>query len=125
MTEIGRNLIQSYEKKPLRPQKNPKSNETTQKRHQNFDYTTIADRLGTVGWSNDSHPTGVIKPVYGIPTSLLTAKGVITDTILTYETTRYSKIYIYFKTCKSTLLLSSNKIRLLAYVFTSEDPHSE
>ena len=29
-----------------------------------FDYTTIADRLRTVSWSNSSHPTGVVKPVY-------------------------------------------------------------
>ena len=28
---------------------------TTQKRHQNLDDTTIADRLKTVSWSNDSH----------------------------------------------------------------------
>ena len=28
----------------------------------NFDYTTIVDRLGTVSWSNSSHPTGVVKP---------------------------------------------------------------
>ena len=34
--------------KPLHWQKNPKSNVTTQKRHQNFDYTTIASRLRTV-----------------------------------------------------------------------------
>ena len=26
----------------------------------NFDYTTIADRLGTVSWSSNSHPTGVV-----------------------------------------------------------------
>ena len=30
----------------------------------NFDYTTIADRLRTVSWSNSSHQTGVVKPVY-------------------------------------------------------------
>ena len=30
----------------------------------NFDYTTIVDRLETVSWSKDSHPTGVVKPVY-------------------------------------------------------------
>ena len=29
----------------------------------NFDYTTIADRLRTVGWTNNSHQTGVVKPV--------------------------------------------------------------
>ena len=33
--------------KPLHPQENPKSNMTTQKRNQNSDYTTIADRLKT------------------------------------------------------------------------------
>ena len=42
----------------------------------NFDYTTIADRLKTVSWSNDSHPTGVVKPVYRIPTVPLTTKAV-------------------------------------------------
>ena len=44
------------------------ANVTTQKRHQNFDYTTIADRLRTVSWGNDSHPTGVVIPVSGILT---------------------------------------------------------
>ena len=42
----------------------------------NFDFTMIAGRLGTVNWGNDSHPTDVVKPVYGIPTFLLTAKAV-------------------------------------------------
>ena len=58
--------------------KAPKFNNqlTTQKHHQNFDYTTIADRLSTVGWSNNSHPTGVVKPVYGYPTLPLTTTAV-------------------------------------------------
>ena len=34
----------------------------------NFYYTTISDRLRTVSWSNNSYPTGVVKPVYRIPT---------------------------------------------------------
>ena len=38
---------------------------TTQKRNQNFDYTTIMDSLRIVSWSNNSHPTVVVKPVYG------------------------------------------------------------
>ena len=42
----------------------------------NFDYTTIADRLGTGSWGNDSHPTGVVKPVYGIEPFPLTATAV-------------------------------------------------
>ena len=29
-------------------------------RHQNFDYTMIADRLRKVSWSSDSHPAGGI-----------------------------------------------------------------
>ena len=49
---------------------------TTQTRNKNFDYTTIADRLRTVSWSNDSYQTGAVKPVYGIPTFPLTAKVV-------------------------------------------------
>ena len=56
--------------KPLHRQKNPKSNMTTQKCHQNFHYTTIADRLRTVSWDIDSHQTGVVKPVNGnLPTN--------------------------------------------------------
>ena len=30
--------------------------------NKNVDYKTIADRLRTVNWGNDSHPGGVIKP---------------------------------------------------------------
>ena len=41
---------------------------TTQKATKNFDYTKIAGRLRPVSWSNDSHPTGVVKPIYGVPT---------------------------------------------------------
>ena len=42
------------------------------KSHQNFDYTTIADRLMMVSWGNDSHQAGVVKLVYRIPTFPLT-----------------------------------------------------
>ena len=49
----------------------------------NFDYTMIADRfrsydwLRTVSCCDDSHQTGVAKPVYGIPTFPLTTKAVL------------------------------------------------
>ena len=43
------------------------------KRHEN---TTIADRLRTVSSSNNSNPTGVVKPVYGYQTIPLIAKAV-------------------------------------------------
>ena len=49
-----------------------KSQEATQRRHQNFDYTTIEDRFKIVNWSNYYHPTGVVKPVYGIQIFQLT-----------------------------------------------------
>ena len=42
--------------------------DNTEKATKSFDYTTISDRLRIVSWSNDSYPTGVVKPVYGIPT---------------------------------------------------------
>ena len=36
----------------------------------------IADRIQTVSWSNDSHPTRLDKRVYGIQAFQLTAKAV-------------------------------------------------
>ena len=41
-----------------------------------FDYTTIVGRLRTVGWSNNSHPTGLDKQVYKRSTFQLTATAV-------------------------------------------------
>ena len=74
--EKGRDLTQSCDK-------NPYTHRTIQKatwQHKNatkkFDYTTIADRLRTVSWSNSSHPTGMVKPVYERSTFPLTAKVV-------------------------------------------------
>ena len=63
--------------KPLSlTEKSKKQRDIITKRHQNFDYITIADRLRTVSWSNSSHSTGVIKPVYECSTFLLTATAV-------------------------------------------------
>ena len=72
----GRGLTQSYDKSPCAHRMIHKSNATTQNATENFDYTTIADRLRTVGWSNDSYTTGVCKPVYGIQTFPLTTEAV-------------------------------------------------
>ena len=76
--EKERNLTWSYDENPYT---NRKFNNqlTTQKRHcytlpKHFDYTTIAHRLRTVSWSNNIHPTGVVKPMYGYSTFPLTAK---------------------------------------------------
>ena len=43
-------------------------NDNTNNATKKFDYTAIADRLRMVSWSNYSHPAGVVKPVYGLPT---------------------------------------------------------
>ena len=40
---------------------NSKTNGQHKNATKNFDYTTIADRLETFGWNNNSHPTGVVK----------------------------------------------------------------
>ena len=61
-------LTQSYDKDPYTNRKF--ENEwTTQNATNSFDYTTIADRLRAVSWSHKSHPTGVVKPVYGYQTN--------------------------------------------------------
>ena len=61
---------------PTPTEKSKKQRDNTKNATKNFDYTTIADRLRTVSWGSDSHPAGVVKPVYGIPTFPLTAKAV-------------------------------------------------
>ena len=62
--EKGRNLTQSYDKSPYTHRKVQKATWQYKNATKNFDYTTIADRLTTVSLSNNSHPTGVVKPVY-------------------------------------------------------------
>ena len=54
--------------KPLYQQKIQNTNWQHQHANKKFTYTIIADRFGTAGWSNNIHPTGVVKPVYGYPT---------------------------------------------------------
>ena len=80
-------MTKTYDKTPTPPtlRKVTLQNKNATK---NFDYTTIADRLRPVSLSNDSHPTGVVKPDYGIPTSPLTAKAM------------ESKEHTHLKTCK-------------------------
>ena len=63
-------------KAPTPTEKFKKQRDNTKNATKNFDYTTIADRLRTASWGNDSHPTGVAKPLNGIPTLPLTAKAV-------------------------------------------------
>ena len=67
-----RDLTQSYNKSPYTDRKIQKATWQHKNATKNFDYTIIADRLRTVSWGNDSHPTGVVKPVNGILTLPLT-----------------------------------------------------
>ena len=61
--------------KPPIPTENSKTNGQHKNATENIDCTMIADRLRTVSLSNNSHPTGAVKPVYGYPTFSLTRNG--------------------------------------------------
>ena len=50
-------------KAPTHTEKSKKQRDNTKKRNKNFDYTTITDRFRTVSWSDNRHPTDVVKPV--------------------------------------------------------------
>ena len=73
--EKGRNLTTSYDESPFIHRKIQTETRQHKKRNQNFDNTTIADRLRTVSWSNSTHSTGVVKPVYERSNFPLTAKN--------------------------------------------------
>ena len=73
--EKGRDRTESYDKSPYTLRKPQKETWQHTNAIKNFDYTTITDRLRTVSWGNDSHRTGVVKPIYGIQTFPPTAKG--------------------------------------------------
>ena len=51
-------------KAPKPTNKSNKQRDNTKHATKLFDYTMISDQLRTVSWSNSSHPTGVVKPVY-------------------------------------------------------------
>ena len=70
--EKWRDLTQSYDKRPYTHRKMKKATRQHKNATKKFDYTTIADRLRTFSWGNDSHPTGVVSPVNGILTLPLT-----------------------------------------------------
>ena len=60
---------------PTLTEKSKKQRDNTKSATKTF-YTAIADRLKTVSWSNNSHPTGVVKPLYEHSITLLTTKAV-------------------------------------------------
>ena len=63
-------------KAPTPKEKSKKQRDNIKHATKNFDYTTIADRHKTVSWSNSSHSTGMVKPVYERSTFPLTATAV-------------------------------------------------
>ena len=64
-------------KAPTPTEKSKKQRDNIKNATKNVDYTMIADRLRTVSWSNSSHPTGMVKPVYERSTFPLTATAVL------------------------------------------------
>ena len=69
----GRDLTQSTDKSHYTNRKSKKA----KRKHKNAIKTSITQELRTdFSWSNESHPIGVVKPDYGIPTYLLTTKAV-------------------------------------------------
>ena len=72
-TEKKEEIWRSSMTKTLRPtEKCKQQRDNIKNATKNFDYTTIANRLRTVSWSNSSHSTGVVKPVYERSTFRLT-----------------------------------------------------
>ena len=61
---------------PTLTEKSKQQRDNIKNATKNFNYTTIADRLSSVSWSNRSYPTGVVKPVHERSTFPLTATSV-------------------------------------------------
>ena len=52
-------------KAPIQTEMSKEQSDNTNNATKKFDYTAVVDRLTTVSWSNYSHQTDVVKPVYG------------------------------------------------------------
>ena len=76
LREKVRYLTQSYDKSAYTHSKSKKQRDNIKNATKNFDYTTIADRLGMVSWNYSSNLTGVVKPVYERSTFPLTTTAV-------------------------------------------------
>ena len=68
----------------------------------NFDYTTNADRLRTVSWSNDTYPTGVVKSVNWLPSKKLLSAFILTKSpLFTSEQIKIEEVLIVYSLLKS------------------------
>ena len=63
LREKGRDLTQSNDKSPYTSRIVKRAKWQHKQRHKKIDYTTVADRLRTVSWSNYGHPIGVVNLV--------------------------------------------------------------
>ena len=79
-------------KAPTPTEKSEKQRENIKNATKNFDYTTIADSLRTVSWSNSSHSTGVVKSVYERSTCQLTLQYSLN--IVQLDPTRYQRKFL-------------------------------
>ena len=76
-------------------EKSKKQRDNIKNATKNFDYTTIADPLRTVSWSNSSYPTGVVKPglrALNLPTHR--KSSVINRTQIVFFVTDFIRIYL-------------------------------
>ena len=76
MKRKERDLTKFYDENLFTNRKFNNQSQKNKNATKNFDYRTIAKRLRTLSLSNNSNPTGVVKPVYGNQTFQLTAKAV-------------------------------------------------
>ena len=60
-------------------EKSKKQRDNTKNATKNFDYTTIADRLRTVSWGNDSHPAILAIRAGFRATDSFRARGITSD----------------------------------------------
>ena len=73
LREKGRDLTQSYDKAPTPTEMSKRQSDNTNNATKKFDYTTVADRLRTVSWSNYSHPTSPFVLSYSLVALVLFA----------------------------------------------------
>ena len=52
-------------KAPTPTEMSKRQNDNTNNATRKVEYRAVADRLGTVSWSNNGHPTSVVNLVYG------------------------------------------------------------
>ena len=94
-------LTQSYDKSPYTDRKTKKATCQHKNATKNFDYTQLRTDLGRSVGGNDSHPIGVVKPAYGIPTFPLTGRAGIFQFLV--FSSIYNKALLALQNCSFVL----------------------